>query len=235
MKIVYLNHSGFAVLGEEITLVFDFYKDTVSDKVGILHNSILQRKGKFYVFSSHTHYDHFQPLILDWKNHKDVQYIFSDDIQCEASSDIHWLKKGEHFQDEHIKVEAFGSTDAGISFAVTMEGKTLFHAGDLNNWHWKEEYEPEIWQGYERDFLSEINDIKKQLKCVDFLMFPIDPRLGKEYMRGGEQWLQNIQTKVVAPMHFGKEYEKAEAFKAIAAHYNTRFFSISKPGDVFML
>lgn len=66
-------------------------------------------------------------------------------------------------------------------------------------------------------------------------MFPIDPRLGKEYMRGGEQWLQNIQTKVVAPMHFGKEYEKAEAFKAIAAHYNTLFFSISKPGDVFML
>ena len=34
---------------------------------------------------------------------------------------------------------ASGSTDEGVSFCVDFAGVTLFHAGDLNLWHWRDE------------------------------------------------------------------------------------------------
>ena len=41
------------------------------------------------------------------------------------------------FKDVYVK--AYGSTDIGISFLVKVDGLTIFHAGDLNWWHWKED------------------------------------------------------------------------------------------------
>ena len=39
-----------------------------------------------------------------------------------------------------IKVKAYGSTDAGVSFLVTTSGgRKIFHAGDLNDWHWQDD------------------------------------------------------------------------------------------------
>ena len=38
-----------------------------------------------------------------------------------------------------LRIQAFGSTDVGISFLIHLQGKSIFHAGDLNNWHWSEE------------------------------------------------------------------------------------------------
>ena len=69
-------------------------------------------------------------------------YIFSQDILHEEkllSTDTVWLKKGDCYADDVLRVHAFGSTDVGISFLVEAEGKKIFHAGDLNNWHWMDE------------------------------------------------------------------------------------------------
>jgi len=57
-------------------------------------------------------------------------------------------------------------------------------------------------------------------------MFPVDPRLGKDYMRGAEQSVQTIQTAAFAPMHFGFNYNEANAFKIVAEAHGTRFLSI---------
>lgn len=43
----------------------------------------------------------------------------------------------------------------------------------------------EEWKRDEQKFLNELKIIKEKYDKVDIAMFPIDPRLGTEYMRGG--------------------------------------------------
>lgn len=50
MKLIYLYHSGFALLGEGYTLIFDYFEDSVSADKGIVHEQLLSREGQLYVF-----------------------------------------------------------------------------------------------------------------------------------------------------------------------------------------
>ena len=44
MKLIYLYHSGFALLGESYTLIFDYFEDSVSADKGIVHEQLLHVK-----------------------------------------------------------------------------------------------------------------------------------------------------------------------------------------------
>ncbi len=37
------------------------------------------------------------------------------------------------------KIRTLRSTDEGVAFLVEYDGRILYHAGDLNWWHWEEE------------------------------------------------------------------------------------------------
>ena len=50
MKITYLDHSGFAVEYQKYVLIFDWYKGKLPE---------FDSQKEIYVFSSHSHYDHF--------------------------------------------------------------------------------------------------------------------------------------------------------------------------------
>ena len=114
MKLIYLYHSGFALLGEGYTIIFDYFEDSASPSSGIVHNELLQRPGRLYVLSSHSHADHFNKEVLTFREkHPDIVYIFSQDILHEEkllSTDAVWLKKGDCYADDVLRVHAFGST-----------------------------------------------------------------------------------------------------------------------------
>ena len=40
MKLIYLYHSGFALLGEGYTIIFDYFEDSASPSSGIVHNEL---------------------------------------------------------------------------------------------------------------------------------------------------------------------------------------------------
>ena len=40
-----------------------------------------------------------------------------------------------------VQVETLKSNDEGVAFLVTAEGRTIYHAGDLNWWYWNGEPE----------------------------------------------------------------------------------------------
>ena len=173
MELVYIYHSGFALLGDGYTVIMDYYRDTedkqaeaalrrlmneqpeepvVAPEQGKVHDELLHRPGKLYVLASRFHPDHFNKEVLDWKTQRpDIIYIFSKDIlkhRRAQKEDAVWLKKGEEYADETLSVRAFGSTDVGVSFLIEVENKKFFHAGDLNNWHWMEESTEQEWKGY---------------------------------------------------------------------------------------
>jgi hypothetical protein len=57
-------------------------------------------------------------------------------------------------------------------------------------------------------------------------MFPVDCRLGKNYMRGAQQFVEAIKTANFAPMHFGETYGQAKAFRPYAEQAGARFLEL---------
>jgi L-ascorbate metabolism protein UlaG (beta-lactamase superfamily) len=218
-------------------MILDYFKDSHE---GFVQQALTSFPGRIYILASHWHPDHFNREVMRWQQKRsDIQYIFSNDIRRK----IIWMKfpgvafltKGKVWEDDMIRVQAFGSTDVGISFLIDTEGKRIFHAGDLNNWHWNEESKPKYVQAAERNFLKEVALLADTTTQLDLAMFPVDPRLGKDYMLGAEQFVERIRTKVFAPMHFGDEYEKAQAFEAYAEAAGCRFIGWKRRGERFEL
>ena len=224
MKLIYLEHSGFLLCGSDFNMVIDYYKGQ-ADVFGIIENHVLNAEKPLYVLASHHHADHFNPSVLTWrlKNGVSPIYIFSGDIAAKKTSlqKAVFINSGEEYTDDVIRVKAFGSTDAGISFYIEAGGKKIFHAGDLNNWHWEEESTPEEVRENENNYLEELAALIQETKNLDLAMFPIDIRLGSGYMRGAEQLLEAINVKLFAPMHFWGRFDSLPPFKECAEKYGT--------------
>ncbi len=189
--------------------------------------------------STHSHHDHYNPEILSWQElRKDIVYVFSSDIlenEKAQESDAFYLSKLQIFQDRNIWIKAFGSTDVGGSFLIKAGDKQIFHAGDLNNWHWNEEStqaEVEEAQAY---YLSELQLLANETKSLYLAMFPVDPRLGKDCILGATQFVETIKTELLSPMHFDEEYEKASAFKKVAEKYSCECICWKKKGEQISL
>ena len=43
------------------------------------------------------------------------------------------------FYDANDRMDGGASPDEGVAWMVTVNGQSIFHAGDLNWWHWAEE------------------------------------------------------------------------------------------------
>ena len=158
-RLTYIYHDGFLLQTPEVNVVFDYWKDPESAEPRFLQT--LETKKPLYVLVSHHHKDHFNPEIFQWSDRfDDIHYIISRDTFRAARHFInpgslyHGLKRvdpdkvvalapGEVYRDKHIRVEAFGSTDIGNSYLLQTGGKTIFHAGDLNAWVWKDESTPQ--------------------------------------------------------------------------------------------
>lgn len=236
MKLTYIHHSGFAIEAEGFSLLFDYFRDTNRRAAGgYVTEQLLRREGPLYVFASHFHPDHFNPEVLRWKAQKrDIRYLFSKDIlkrRRAKEPDAIWLKRGDTYSDEHLTVKAFGSTDVGVSFRVEMEGKTLFHAGDLNNWHWKDESTPEEVKEAEGMYLHELSLLAGETPHIDLAMFPVDPRIGSDFMRGAEQFVTRLHPDWLVPMHFWDHPEEIRPFQAFAEAHQCRYILLAQPGE----
>lgn len=239
MKLDYIYHSGFAIEADGVTIIIDYYKDSSEEgyNQGIVHNRLLERPGVLYVLSSHFHPDHFNREVLSWKALRpDIRYIFSKDIlkhRRATPEDATYINKGDVYEDEHIRIQAFGSTDVGISFLIDLQGMRIFHAGDLNNWHWSEESTEQEIRKAEGDFLAEVKLLQQTAPAVDVAMFPVDSRIGKDYMRGAEQFVERIKTTIFVPMHFSEDYMGGNAFRQFAESKGCRFLTIARRGESF--
>ncbi|MDR3251233.1 MAG: MBL fold metallo-hydrolase [Tannerella sp.] len=232
MKLTYIYNSGYVIENDGFAIVVDYYKDSADEYVKRLLSSF---RGKIYVLASHWHPDHFNRRILNWKDERpDIRLVLSKDILDKrfAGADVGaFVDRGDTWDDGDVSIKAFGSTDVGVSFLIETDGRKIFHAGDLNNWHWDEESTAEEVRDAGRDFLNELEYFANYTKQVDLAMFPVDYRLGKNYMLGAEQFVSTIKTAVFAPMHFGERYNRANAFRDYAEKSGCRFVAWTKTGE----
>lgn len=237
-KITHLDNSGFLVETPDVFIVFDLYRDPAHDVTKALER---EPEKPVVFFVTHSHPDHFNPEIFHLgQNHKRL-YVLSNDISARPILDnmpIDWMSRGDEIENlpGGISAKAYGSTDAGVSYLVTLPGgRKLFHAGDLNFWHWADESsEREVHKAKEA-FLVELDRIAEDVKVLDVAFFPVDVRLGAECAAGAELFLEKIEVRNFIPMHFKGDYEQACDFKhyklAEAIIDRTRMICLHKPGE----
>jgi L-ascorbate metabolism protein UlaG (beta-lactamase superfamily) len=239
MTITYIYHSCYLIEFDGFSVIFDYYKDALrEDGKNWVKDYLLHKGEDLYVLCTHSHPDHFNPEILVWKQRKEnITYIFSYELaqSGKTDADVHYLRKEDVFADHRLTIKAFGSTDAGGSFLLGYNNQLFFHAGDLNNWHWKEEVGKAEALTSENNFLCELELLSEKTDHLYVAMFPVDPRLGKDYMRGAEQFVARIETTYFLPMHFGEQYDQANRFGGIAAKYGCKFLPLSHPGQSYTL
>lgn len=226
LTIQYIYHSGFILKTEDKQLIFDYFKGTVN----------LEDKPT-YVFSSHIHADHYNPEIFKWaKEQGNIQYILSNDIEGEKNlpsekGHITFMSPYEEIQLDGLRIKAYGSTDEGGSFLVHCDGLKIFHAGDLNWWHWWGEPQADR-EHAEKLFKSELAKIKGE--SIDIAFFPVDPRLEQYYSIGAEAFIQEIKPQILIPMHFGEDYAAIKTFaEKMRGNPTTRILEIMQRGQEF--
>lgn len=168
MEIRYLGNSGFALTHAGRLAVIDCHN---ANRVEGVMKPLVQAAEAVVCLASHVHFDHYDSNIRKWRSWGNVSYVLSFDIPSFPGARS--ISPGQTINEQNIKITAFGSTDAGVSFHMDWDGISLFHAGDLNNWHWSEESTAQEIQAAERDFLDVLQQIKKRVERIDIAMFPV--------------------------------------------------------------
>ncbi|BCJ95854.1 hydrolase [Anaerocolumna cellulosilytica] len=247
MKVTYIHHSCFSVEMEHVIFLFDYYKGNLPDFNPDKH---------IFVFASHKHGDHFDPVIFDLNGkYPHVTFILSKDIRMskgymeklqitdEMKERILYTSKNVTLTlpvdifneplDSSLTVETLTSTDAGVAFIVTWQQQTIYHAGDLNWWTWIGEETDEEYQDMTNRFQSEIQKIKS--RKFDLAFLPLDPRQGIRFYWGFDYFMKNTNTILAFPMHFWLDYTVISQLKVLeeTKEYSDRVMDIKEEGQVF--
>lgn len=236
MKVTYLAHSGFMVTTDDVIMVFDYDKDPAHDVEKALKAS---PEKPIIFFVSHHHPDHYNPVIFNLAQNHNRTYILSNDVEARDTNSrlaIQGMSGGDVVEglSGGVSVKAYKSTDEGVAFVVTTkDGKKIFHAGDLNNWHWKEESTEREVAKAESAFKTAVNRIAEEYPQLDVAFFPVDTRQGKDCAEGAAEFLDTIEVANFFPMHFDGDHEVACDFGGypLKKKVATTFHCLYKPGQ----
>ena len=216
MKITYLDHSGILVEIKDCYCIFDYYKGELPP---------LDKEKEVIVFCSHSHNDHYNPLIFDLLDKSGMCYqaVLANDISDEnrLSKIKHsFVKPDECYQFVgRIQVETLLSNDSGVAFIVSTDEGMIYHGGDLNDWYWEGEPEEENRE-LRTIYHTEIGKIKGRHFDVAFV--PLDPRLEAHYADGLLYFLENVDCDAVFPIHYWGEPAVIQRFITEYPQYQYR-------------
>ena len=226
MRISYIHHSSFLVELKQLSLLFDYFQGDVK----------LPEGKPAVIFASHRHGDHFSPVIFDFaKERQDVYYVLSDDIWEKRTPSglrerILFAGPGQEFSLpwlSGISVRTFKSTDEGVAFLIRSPEGVIYHAGDLNNWQW--EGEPKDWnRNMEVNYRRQLEAMKNEKNDVAFV--PLDPRQGKDFYRGMDDFMKMVGAARVFPMHCWDDFTVISRLKAMeeSKDYRDRIMEIGR-------
>lgn len=233
MRIYFLRNSAICIFLKKALLIFDYFEDKQGGgiKEGYISEQDIKNADRVYVFASHSHSDHFNRCIFEWaKYNQNITYILDSTIEDRPPlAEAVILTRGEKYEDGFVSVQEFGSTDIGGSFYVECQGKSFFHAGDLNNWHWKDEGDKRYSRVMEMFFLRELRLIRHRIKSIDYAFFPVDKRMGSDYDEGAHIFIDTMKPKYFVPIHF-VDFNDTMAYKKKKSSGSTKILAIQKNG-----
>lgn len=238
MKIYYLDNSGFALILNDTLMVFDCWSFPSREEYklftkGYLEESALPGFRRVYLFVSHIHGDHFNKKIFSVAGENAI-YVLDTVVPPPPGVRAVNMRPGDIYSDDYLKVLAWPSTDLGVSFQVEAEDKTIFHAGDLNYWHWQEESTKKEIEEAKESYMEALDRIDGHMGKTDVAFFPVDPRMVKNYELGAEEFIRRYKPRIFVPMHFSNKFEVPRAFQERMKGICT-VFAPAKRGDLFQM
>lgn len=227
MKITYIHHSCFLAETESACLLFDYFEGELPP---------IPENKPLYILASHNHHDHFSEAVFSL-NHPKITYLLSWDIpavRVPEGKTVHFLQPQETWTDGLLSLETYCSTDEGVAFWCRLDGKQLYHAGDLNHWYW--EGEDEQWNRDMTDsYRAEI--AKMAGRKADAAFLPVDPRLEQWFYLGADDFMQQADADVIFPMHFWGDFSVCRRLKehSCSENYRDRIVTIEEKGQSFSL
>ncbi len=205
LSVTFFYHSCVAVETNSVYLLFDYFPEKPHSKIPFPDNK------KIYLFASHGHGDHFHPDIFkEGFAPSPISYVLSDDIKTQAQGKaISWVKPDQSYQIDDLIVNTLGSTDAGVSFLITVNGFKIFHCGDLNWWHW-ERFTKEEQERERIDYQREISKLYNH--SIDLAFVPVDPRLGNASHLAANYFIDKIRPRYLVPIHLRTDFEMMKSF-----------------------
>jgi len=209
ISIKWLGHASFEIKAEDKTIYIDPYEGEYKDKADL-------------ILISHSHDDHCQPSKIKNIRKEDTLVIAPADCALKIGGSVKSLKDGEKSSFGDVTVEAvaaynykrfrsprnpFHPKGFGVGYLVTVENKTIYHAGDT-------------------DFIPEM----RNLRNIYLALLPSGGTYTMDNPEAAEAALA-IKLEFVIPMHrwntnpneFKKDVEAKSKIKVI----------ILKPGEEF--
>lgn len=229
----YLGHSGWAVRTQNHFLIFDYRQEMKSLPPGkafekpagaslstgfiipaeIAHLNVI-------VFVSHAHSDHYDPVILEWKEAiGNIDYVFGWDV--EGPTDVFRVDEPhKNLEIDGVKIFSVFHDFDGIpesAFLVLADGLSIYHSGDHGSGPaYQERFKGNI------DYLAGIdNDID--------IAFTVT--------WGGEYYMiDKFSPKAVFPQHEGGAEHRLRKFADRAARdgITAPIFAAEKRGHTFV-
>lgn len=222
----YIGNSGFVLRMGERAYVFDYQGDGHEAVSAALSGA---REALF--LASHRHSDHYCTDIFSFAAPGlRCEYLLSSDICAPRHAGVRMISEGETLSMCGADITAFGSTDEGVSFLLSVGGARVFHAGDLNWWHWRDESTSE-------EVACELERFERVLAMlpagIDIAFFPCDPRLGTGYADGADMFLERVRPAVFFPMHFREAFYAPADFARRHSGGITRVAALTRQGESF--
>ena len=224
----YLLHCGYAVKTRTKLLIFDYvrstrdFPDTISVQslaTGRINPSEI-RDLDVYVFVSHNHEDHYDPVILDWQEEVDsLTYIFG--WQATDDTSHHHLvgpRASLRIGDMDVYTINCRSGVPEVAYLIKTDGLTIFFQGD-----------------YRSDSIADIDYLLNKCDTVDMAFLGAHSRRWGDASARIVRIMERLRPRVVFPMHYGGKEETYQLFALECANLS----SISvvkppkKPGDFF--
>lgn len=228
--VTFYHHSGFSVAVKDTLLVFDYWEGEnreLPEKYRITNDSFEGYKQAF-VFISHSHPDHMDPVVFTWKADCPITYIVGYDAAIGTRG--RRMSPGDEMPlAPDIRAKAFDSTDLGVSYLVQIYGLNIFHAGDLNLWHWRQESTLREIEAAEEAYQAAVAPITKE--TIDLAMFPVDPRMGPMFDAGANHFILAVKPKLMIPMHWQGRADVAIDFARRGKTPKTEVLAMTSAGE----
>jgi len=234
LLITHYYHSGFSVASTKTLAVFDYWRgergELTEDKQLTIEK--LKKYENVFVFITHEHIDHLDPIVFSWNEAGNISYIVSSDMPVGTRGKR--MAPGDTIKlSDDLTVTAYDSTDLGVSFLVDFNGIRIFHAGDLNFWHWREESTMQEIEEADSEFRKAVVPISKE--PIDVAFFPVDPRQGAMFEAGANYFILAVKPRILIPMHYFHRAETAIDYARTASCRTTEVIALPGYGDSLLV
>jgi L-ascorbate metabolism protein UlaG (beta-lactamase superfamily) len=197
----YLGHCGWAVKTRTKLLILDYWEQNPPRRVRSLTNGRINvdeiRSLDVFVFVSHDHGDHYDPVILEWADElPNVTYIFGWDAGLDPSF-VYLSEERENLVFDGLEVSTVSHRFDNIpevAYLLKLDGLTIYHSGDHAS----------ISETPNRTFAANIDFLAGKQDHVDIAFISTFGRRGGAIVNSGDFYtIERLSPQVVFPMHHG--------------------------------